>query len=154
MVGLGALALGYVLFLRVGTSPNYVVDILPSVILLGIGFALGFPSINVQATAGIKNSEQGLAAGLMQTSTQVGAALVLAVTTALVVGGGHGAAEGTATPQQMLDQFRPGLFLAVAVAAAGLLIAVLPKRTVRGIEPEPTADPTPEPEPERIPAGV
>ena len=88
LAGLTALGLGYVLFLRVGTSPNYVLDILPSVILLGIGFALAFPSINVQATAGIRDSEQGLAAGLIQTSTQVGAALVLAVTTALV--SGHG----------------------------------------------------------------
>ncbi|MFC7625096.1 MFS transporter [Microlunatus sp. GCM10028923] len=143
MVGLGALALGYVLFLRVGTSPNYLVDILPSVILLGVGFALGFPSISVQATSGIKDSEQGLAAGLLQTSTQVGAALVLAVTTALVVGGGHGAAAPAArSAEEMLAQFRPGLFLAVAVAAAGLVIALLPRRTVAVAEPDP--EPTPE----------
>jgi MFS family permease len=154
MVGLGALALGYILFLRVGTTPNYVLDILPSVILLGVGFALGFPSISVQATDGIKNSEQGLAAGLLQTSMQVGAALVLAVTTALVVGGGHAAVAGVASPQQMLEQFRPGLFLSVAVAAAGLLIAVLPKRSARGTLPAPDADPEPETEPERVPAQV
>jgi len=35
------------------------------------------PSINVQATSGIADHEQGLAAGLVQTSGQVGAALVL-----------------------------------------------------------------------------
>jgi hypothetical protein len=94
---------------------------------------------------------------------QVGAALVLAVTTAIVVGGGHGGTAGVATPQEMLDQFRPGLFLALAVAAAGLVIAILPKRTARGIAPEPDfdsdsdSDPgpgSPEPEPDRIPAGV
>lgn len=140
MVGLGALALGYVLFLRVGTSPNYLVDILPSVILLGVGFALGFPSISVQATSGIRDSEQGLAAGLLQTSTQVGAALVLAVTTALVVGGGHGAAAPSA--QEMLAQFRPGLFLSLAVAAAGLVIALLPRREAVVADPDP--EPTPE----------
>ncbi|WP_144265294.1 MFS transporter, partial [Neisseria meningitidis] len=70
VAGLAALSLGYLLFLHVGTSPNYALDILPSVILLGIGFALGFPSINVQATAGIHDDEQGLAAGLIQTSAQ------------------------------------------------------------------------------------
>lgn len=144
MVGLGALALGYVLFLRVGTSPNYLVDILPSVILLGVGFALGFPSISVQATSGIKDSEQGLAAGLLQTSTQVGAALVLAVTTALVVGGGP--ADGAPTPsaQEMLAQFRPGLFLALAVAAAGLMISLLPRREADLADPDPEPEPTPE----------
>lgn len=126
ITGLTALGLGYVLFLRVGTSPNYVLDILPSVILLGIGFALAFPSINVQATTGIRDSEQGLAAGLIQTSTQVGAALVLAVTTALV--SGHGQAAGTVDAQAMLEQYRPGLILSAAVAIAALLVAAAPSR--------------------------
>ncbi|WP_427129158.1 MFS transporter [Pseudarthrobacter sp. S9] len=132
LTGLAALALGYVLFLRVGTTPNYVTDILPSVLLLGVGFALAFPSINVQATAGIRNSEQGLAAGLIQTSTQVGAALVLAVTTAMV--SGHGkpsddAAAGTGVhAAAMLEQYRPGLILSAAVAIAALLIAGTPSR--------------------------
>lgn len=126
LTGLTALGLGYVLFLRVGTTPNYVLDILPSVVLLGIGFALAFPSINVQATTGIRDSEQGLAAGLIQTSTQVGAALVLAVTTALV--SGHGQAAGTLSAQTMLEQYRPGLILSAAVAIAALLVAAAPKR--------------------------
>ncbi|MDI2033401.1 MFS transporter [Paenarthrobacter nitroguajacolicus] len=126
LTGLTALGLGYVLFLRVGTTPNYAMDILPSVVLLGIGFALAFPSINVQATAGIKDSEQGLAAGLIQTSTQVGAALVLAVTTALV--SGHGQAAGTVSAQAMLEQYRPGLILSAAVAIAALLVAAAPAR--------------------------
>ncbi|NQD88872.1 MFS transporter [Paenarthrobacter sp. CM16] len=126
LAGLTAMGLGYVLFLRVGTTPNYVLDILPSVILLGVGFALAFPSINVQATAGIKDSEQGLAAGLIQTSTQVGAALVLAVTTALV--SGHGQTAGTVSAQAMLEQYRPGLILSAAVAIAALLVAAAPSR--------------------------
>ncbi|MGJ0386648.1 MFS transporter [Paenarthrobacter nicotinovorans] len=126
LTGLTALGLGYVLFLRVGTTPNYALDILPSVVLLGVGFALAFPSINVQATAGIKDSEQGLAAGLIQTSTQVGAALVLAVTTALV--SGHGQAAGRVSAQAMLEQYRPGLILSAAVAIAALLVAAAPSR--------------------------
>ncbi|MFB9820175.1 MFS transporter [Arthrobacter ramosus] len=140
LTGLTAMGLGYVLFLRVGTSPNYVLDILPSVILLGIGFALAFPSINVQATAGIRDSEQGLAAGLIQTSTQVGAALVLAVTTALV--SGHGTADGTSSTLSaaaMLDQYRPGLVLSAAVAIAALLVAASPARRRRALAEQPAA---------------
>jgi MFS family permease len=132
LTGLAALALGYVLFLRVGTTPDYVTDILPSVLLLGVGFALAFPSINVQATAGIRNSEQGLAAGLIQTSTQVGAALVLAVTTAMVSGHGNasdgGGGTGGVNAAAMLEQYRPGLILSAAVAIAALLIAATPSR--------------------------
>ncbi|NUP73421.1 MAG: MFS transporter [Sinomonas sp.] len=124
VAGLLSLSVGYVLFLCIGTQPDYAADILPSVLLLGVGFALGFPSINVQATAGIHDDEQGLAAGLIQTSTQVGAALVLAVTTALVGSGGH---AGTASASAMLEVFRPGLALSTAVAVAGLLITVAPR---------------------------
>jgi len=137
LTGLVSLGLGYVLFLRVGTTPNYVLDILPSIILLGIGFALAFPSINVQATAGIRDSEQGLAAGLIQTSTQVGAALVLAVTTAIVSGHGHGA--GTASAAAMLEQYRPGLILSAAVAIAALLVAASPGRRRRVLTEQPAA---------------
>ncbi|MDQ0031926.1 MFS transporter [Arthrobacter bambusae] len=134
LTGLTAMGLGYLLFLRVGTSPNYALDILPSVILLGIGFALAFPSINVQATAGIRDSEQGLAAGLIQTSTQVGAALVLAVTTALVSGHGQGdGTSSTASAAAMLDQYRPGLVLSAAVAIAALLVAASPARRHRAL---------------------
>jgi len=111
----------------VGTTPAYATDILPSVILLGIGFALAFPSINVQATAGIRNSEQGLAAGLIQTSTQVGAALVLAVTTALISSQGHPAPQAHDSAA-MLAQYRPGLILSGAVSVSALLIAAAPSR--------------------------
>ena len=130
LTGLASMGLGYLLFLRVGTTPNYAPDILPSVILLGIGFALAFPSINVQATAGIKDSEQGLAAGLIQTSTQVGAALVLAVTTAMVSGHSDGGPVPSAAA--MLEQYRPGLMLSAAVAIAALLVAALPAPTAGG----------------------
>jgi MFS family permease len=128
IVALVALSAGYLLFLRVDPSPNYVFDLLPSVLLLGVGFGLGFPSIQVQATSGIANDEQGLAAGLVQSSSQVGAALVLAVTTALIAGG---SVDVDATAGELLNQFRPGLILSTAVAFAGLLVAVLPRRGAR-----------------------
>ncbi|MFC0680076.1 MFS transporter [Lysobacter korlensis] len=120
VVALAALSLGYLLFLRAGPSPSYVVDILPSVLLLGVGFGIGFPAVQVQATSGVVNAEQGLAAGLVQTSSQVGAALVLAVTTALIAGG---TPVDSATADQLLDQFRPGLILSTAVALGGFAVA-------------------------------
>ncbi|MCO5997180.1 MFS transporter [Actinoallomurus rhizosphaericola] len=122
--GLIAMSAGYLLFLRVDTHPVYALAILPTVLLLGSGFALGFPSINVQATAGVEDDEQGLAAGLVQTAGQVGSALVLAVTTALITG-------DDTTPQShsaaaMLAQYRPGLVFVTAVAVGGLLISLVP----------------------------
>lgn len=131
ITALAALSAGYLLFLRVDPSPNYLFDILPSVLLLGVGFGLGFPSIQVQATSGIKDSEQGLAAGLVQSSSQVGAALVLAVTTALIAGGG---AAPDASVDELLAQFRPGLILSTAVAIVGFGVAIAPRRRPRVVE--------------------
>ncbi|MGN6425430.1 MAG: MFS transporter [Leifsonia sp.] len=122
VLGLGALSAGYLLFLRLGTAPVYWTDILPSVLLLGVGFGIGFPSIQVQATTGVTDDEQGLAAGLVQTSAQVGGALALAVTTALISG------PAAASPAAQLDHFRPGLYLSAALAIAGLAIAAAPRR--------------------------
>jgi MFS family permease len=118
--GLAALSVGYILFLRIGVHPVYVVAILPTAILLGVGFALGFPSINVQATSGVHDDEQGLAAGLVQTAGQVGAALVLAITTAIISG------PSSRSASAMLDQYRPGLLFATLVAIGGLAMALLP----------------------------
>jgi len=114
-----SLSLGYVWFLATaGTQPHYLVTVLPTMLLLGGGFGFGFSSIMAQATDGIPNSEQGLASGLVQSSGQVGTALVLAVVTALVSTG-----AGTAGD---FGQFHPGLNLVTGVAVAGLLLNLVP----------------------------
>ncbi len=122
------MAIGYLLFLRIDTAPSYLAVILPAVLLIGIGW-IGFPAINIQATNGIEDEEQGLAAGVLQTSMQVGAAIVLAITTALISSGPHGN-----SPQAVLDSYRPGLIFAGIAAIIGALIAFthfLPARKKR-----------------------
>ncbi len=121
-----SLSLGYVWFLATaGTAPHYTVTVLPTMILLGGGFAFGFSSIMAQATDGIDDSEQGLASGLVQTSGQVGAALVLAVVTALVAGAAHEGGD--------FGGFHPGVNLVSGVAVIGLALNLIPLfRTPRG----------------------
>jgi predicted MFS family arabinose efflux permease len=111
------LSVGYVWFLSTaGGTPHYLITVLPTMLLLGAGFASGFSATMAQATYGIADSEQGLASGLVQTSGQVGAALVLAVVTALVAGGAP--AGGT----NDFHQFDPGINLVTGVALVGLLL--------------------------------
>jgi hypothetical protein len=115
-----SLVLGYAWFLlTAGDAPNYLVTVLPTMLLLGGGFAFGFSSIMAQATHGIADSEQGLASGLVHTSGQVGAALVLAVLTALI-------ADDTPTGVADFGQFHPGVNLVTGVAVVGLLLNVVP----------------------------
>jgi MFS family permease len=119
-VTMAVMAVGYLLFLlRLDTSPSYLTVLLPPLLLIGAGW-IGFPAINIQATSGIHDDEQGLAAGVLQTSMQVGAAIVLAITTAIIT---SGTADAT-TPAAALDGFRPGLAFAAAVSALGALVAI------------------------------
>ncbi|MBF6385244.1 MFS transporter [Nocardia farcinica] len=134
-VTMTVMAVGYLLFLRLDTHPSYLTMILPAVLLIGIGW-IGFPAINIQATSGIDDDEQGLAAGVLQTAMQVGGAVMLAVTTAVISSGGHGSGE----PQQMLDAYRPGLTFAAGIAVVGALVALSAfapaLRRCRAAEPE------------------
>jgi EmrB/QacA subfamily drug resistance transporter len=116
-----SLTAGYVWFLTTaGDAPDYATTILPTMLLLGGGFAFGFSSIMAQATHGIDDSEQGLASGLVQTSGQVGAALVLAVLTALLAG------DGSASVPDDFSPFQIGVELVTGVALVGLFLNLLP----------------------------
>ncbi|GHG33929.1 hypothetical protein GCM10018980_03060 [Streptomyces capoamus] len=120
VVGFALLTAGYALFLRVDLHPVYAAVILPTMLLVGSGFALTFPSLNVQATNGVDEHEQGMVSGLLNTSVQVGGAIFLAVVTAVVTA--H--APEHATAQAVLDSYRPGLVVVTVIAVAGLLLSL------------------------------
>jgi sugar phosphate permease len=86
-------------------------------VLLGIGFALAFPSVNAQATAGVADHEQGLASGLVNTSIQLGGAVVLAVITAVIGSGGSAKVE----PGKLLPGMTTAIATVVGVSAVGVL---------------------------------
>jgi MFS family permease len=116
IAGLTSFVVGYALFLRIGLQPNYPAVILPSMVLIGLGFALAFPALNIQATTGVRDEEQGLASGLVQTAFQVGGAITLAVVTAVISTG-----SATARPSDVLATYHPALVLVTGVALAGLV---------------------------------
>jgi predicted MFS family arabinose efflux permease len=115
-----AFVAGYALFLRAGLDPSYPTVILPTILLLGVGFALGFPSFNMQGTTGVADHEQGLASGLINTSFQVGGAIVLAIVSAVV---GDGTASGS-DAQSFLDASHTAVGVVTGVAVLGVLVAL------------------------------
>jgi hypothetical protein len=114
------MTVGYALLLRLSATPHWLAVLLPATILVGAGIGFSFPALNVQATAAVAAHEQGLAAALFQTSTQLGAASALAVVTAVVTANG-GAATARVT---VLHAYRDGLFVVAGLAALGLLLAL------------------------------
>ena len=112
-VGFLAFVVGYALFLRIDGSPTFLGLMLPTMLLIGFGFMLGFPAQNIQAVAGIPDHEQGLASGLVNTSFQLGGAIGLAIVTAVVSG------------ETSLDVFRPAIAVVAGISALGLLVALI-----------------------------
>jgi hypothetical protein len=82
---------------------------------------LGFSSLSIAATAGVRGTEQAVAASLFQTSLQVGGAVILAVVTAVVDAGG---ANKLTSAHAVLGAYRPALVIITATAALGLLVMV------------------------------
>ncbi|MGW3633367.1 MFS transporter [Streptomyces sp. NPDC005122] len=125
--GFALMVVGYALFLRVSLDPVYASVILPTMLLIGAACALVFPSLNIQATNGVDDHEQGMVSGLLNTSVQVGGAIFLAIVTAVVTAN---SSEGS-SPQAVLDSYRAGLLVVTGIALAGLLITLPGLRTRR-----------------------
>jgi EmrB/QacA subfamily drug resistance transporter len=76
---LGCIGLGLLLFARTPIDGQYLLDVLPATVLIGVGAGLGFPCLMGLAMSGATPRDAGLASGLVNTSTQVGGAVGLAV---------------------------------------------------------------------------
>jgi EmrB/QacA subfamily drug resistance transporter len=129
--GLAAVAAAYALFLPIGLDTGYLLGMLPTFLLAGVGFALSFGPLNVAGTNGVASHEQGLAGGLLNTSFQFGGALVLAIVTAVI----NAYSGSSGTPQATLDGFHAAIFVSVGAALLGLLATAQRSRKTAAREP-------------------
>jgi len=113
LVGLSAFVPCYLLMFRIGAEPDLWGVLLPASLLWGVGFALSISALMVAGTSGVADHEQGLAAGLLNSSLQVGGACGLAVLTAAI-------APGTA-----LAMLYPGVGVMLGFAVLTLLAQVI-----------------------------
>ncbi len=113
-------ALAYALFLPIGLDWTYAA-MFPTMILTGLAFSLTYGPLTIAATDGIAEEEQGLASGLLNTSFQFGAALGLAVVTAVQIG----ATGLDKSPQALLDSYRTAMMVPIAASLLGIGITAL-----------------------------
>jgi MFS family permease len=71
------------LFARAPVDGNYAVDVLPGMLLLGLGMGMSFNPVFLIAMSEVEPSEAGLASGVANTSFMMGGALGLAVLASL-----------------------------------------------------------------------
>jgi MFS family permease len=112
--GMLLVAAGLALFARAPVDGSFAVDVLPAMILLGLGVGLGFNPVLLAAMSDVEQSEAGLASGVVNTAFMMGGALGLAVLASL-------AASRTdslsAAGEPRLDALVGGYHLAFLVAA-------------------------------------
>ncbi|HSC63163.1 MAG TPA: DHA2 family efflux MFS transporter permease subunit, partial [Caldimonas sp.] len=77
--GLVCAAVGLALFARAPVDGSIAVDVLPGMVLLGIGAGIAFNPLLLAAMSDVDESESGLASGIVNTSFMMGGALGLAV---------------------------------------------------------------------------
>jgi EmrB/QacA subfamily drug resistance transporter len=81
--GLLLAAIGLLLFVRAPVHGSFAVDVLPSMILLGVGAGMAFNPVLLAAMSDVKPEESGLASGVVNTAFMMGGALGLAVLASL-----------------------------------------------------------------------
>jgi EmrB/QacA subfamily drug resistance transporter len=122
LAGLVLVAGGLILFRGAPVNASYVRDLLPVMVLLGVGAGLVFPSVMTLAMSAATPEDSGLASGLVNTSQQVGGALGLAVLATLASTRTNTLhARGASTASALTG----GYHLAFTIAAALVIVAVV-----------------------------
>ncbi len=123
----GAGRAGLVAFAFAPVDGDFLVHVLPGMVLLGIGVGLAFNPVLLAAMSDVDQSESGLASGVVNTAFMMGGALGLAVLASLAAAVTEGLIETGATHPAALTGGYHAAFIAGAVFAglAALLAAVL-----------------------------
>jgi EmrB/QacA subfamily drug resistance transporter len=83
LAGLGLMTVGLLLLARAPVDGNFVVDVLPATLAIGLGAGIGFNPLLLAAMSGVRQTEAGLASGIVNTAFMMGGALGLAVLASL-----------------------------------------------------------------------
>jgi MFS family permease len=132
---------GLILFARTPVEGAYLADVMPAMILVGIGAGLSFPALMTLAMSGATPSDSGLASGLVNTSAQVGGAVGLAVLATLATERTQGlVADGEAAMSALNAGFHLAYVVGAVVLAAALVIAATVLRGEGAAAPAPASE--------------
>lgn len=126
-IGLAITAGAALLLSSASGNAHFVTDLLPGLVLFGLGAGMVFVPVSVSAMAGIPPQHAGLASGFLMTGHEVGAALGVAVLSAIA------STAGSLTSETGISaSYSRGFTAAAAIAVAVGVVAFLrmPRTTV------------------------
>lgn len=134
VIGSAVASTGVLLLSRLPVHGDYAANLLPGLIVMSLGLGVVLATVTTAATADVPADTAGLAAALVNTATQLGGALGIAVLTTVATS--HTSdllAASTPTP----DALTAGFNRALLVAGVAILVAAvigLRTRTTRSTE--------------------
>jgi EmrB/QacA subfamily drug resistance transporter len=142
-VGIGGLAVGFVLLARLPVHGSYAYNLLPGLVLVGVPIGLAFTAYSVATLTGVASRDAGLASGLNNTFEQVGGAIGTALMATIATARTGNLLHAGAGHLVALDR---GIQLAFATAIAfpvsGLIVSLVllrQRRPPTAIDPLETA---------------
>jgi EmrB/QacA subfamily drug resistance transporter len=130
--GLVLIAAGLLLFSRAPVHGDYLTNVLPVMLLFGLGIGSSFPSLMTLAMSGATPEDAGLASGLVNTSAQVGGALGLAVLATLsATRTSHLLAGGSSNADSLVGGYHLAFVIGAGLMAVAFLVVLTVIRPVR-----------------------
>ncbi len=124
--GLALVAAGLIVFRRAPGNANYLTDLLPAMLPLGLGAGLVFPSVTSLAMSAATPEDSGLASGLVNTTRQVGGVLGTAILATLATAHSDALrAHGAAGPVALLGGYRLAFTIAAALVLGAIVIGLV-----------------------------
>ncbi len=121
--GLAMAAIGLALFARAPIDGRFAIDVLPAMMLLGLGAGIAFNPVLLAAMGDVAPDQSGLASGVVNTAFMMGGALGLAVLASLAAAETNALAGAGGSPLAALNGGYHRAFLAGAGAAASAALA-------------------------------
>jgi EmrB/QacA subfamily drug resistance transporter len=136
LAGLVLVAAGLILFRGTPVNAGYAADLLPVMVLLGVGAGLAFPSLMTLAMSAATQEDSGLASGLVNTTQQVGGALGLAVLATLsTTRTAHLRAHGVANANALTNGYHLAFTIAAALVIIGIALSAVLMREQPRLQP-------------------
>jgi EmrB/QacA subfamily drug resistance transporter len=120
VAGLAVTAAAALLLSTASGHAGYAINLLPGLLLLGLGVGMVFAPVSVSALAGIPSQHAGMASGFLMTGHEVGAALGVAVLSAVATSAGS-----LTSPTGIVDGFSAGFAAAAVIAVAIGVVAFM-----------------------------
>jgi EmrB/QacA subfamily drug resistance transporter len=123
--GLASMGVGLLILSQISVGGSYLTDVLPAMVLMGIGAGLSFPSLMSLSMSGVDPAEAGLASGLVNTTLQVGGAIGLSLLATMSTNRTSNLlAGGDSTAQALTSGYRLAFLIGAGLVGGAIVIAL------------------------------